>query len=60
MEPFKVLTAEWQHDTITFSVAPATIFSFHRQYFIDSTEEIERCRRKTKTVLGATFDAADE
>eukprot|EP01039_Chlorochromonas_danica_P003287 gene3287-3605_t len=56
---FNVLTAEWCHETNTFSTISTTLDSFYAQYYYETSQEIEKERKGTKTVLGATFEAAE-
>jgi len=60
MARYRVLTGEWCHETNTFCTIPTTIQNFHDQYYLASADTIFRLRRGTKSVLGATFEAADE
>eukprot|EP01031_Cornospumella_fuschlensis_P036504 gene36504-44285_t len=60
MTSFRVLTAEWSHETNTFSKIPTDIDSFHAQYYLKGPHEIEKERKGTKTTLGATFEAAEK
>jgi microcystin degradation protein MlrC len=57
--PFVVLTAEFLHETNTFSKFPTTLDDFFNDFFLDSEEEIANQRLGTKTSIGATFEAAD-
>lgn len=56
---FRVLTGELHHETNTFSVVPTTIDSFRAEFLWTTADDIERERRGTKTLYGATFEAAD-
>lgn len=55
----RVLTAEFSHETNTFSVLPTTLESFESQVYICDASQIEMQRRGTRTTLGATYEAAD-
>lgn len=56
---FTVLTGEWCHETNTFSVLPTTRKNFYDQYYLETPEDILKYRQGTKTVIGATFEAAE-
>jgi microcystin degradation protein MlrC len=57
--PFVVLTAEFLHETNTFSKFPTTLDDFFNNFFFDSEQEIDHQRRGTTTSVGGTFEAAD-
>lgn len=56
----RVLTAEWCHETNTFSVVPTTLDNFYRCCFIDKEAEILAQRGGTNTSLGAGFLCAEK
>lgn len=60
MNAFKVLTAEWCHETNTFSKVPTTLANFQAQYCLLTPQEIASQRLGTKTVIGATYEAAEK
>jgi microcystin degradation protein MlrC len=60
MSGFRVLTAEWCHETNTFSVFPTTMKNFHDEYYYDTPEEILKERKGTKSPIGATYEAAEK
>ncbi|RYY89747.1 M81 family peptidase, partial [archaeon] len=60
MSSFRVFTAEWCHETNTFSKIPTNLDSFHAQYYLKGPDEIEKERKGTKTTLGATYEAAEK
>ncbi len=56
---FKVLTAEFAHETNTFSKVPTTIDSFRRGAWI-TDNGIAAARRGTHTALGGSFDIGEK
>lgn len=56
---FRVLAADFAHETNTFSIVPTTLENFQRQCYIVGSTEIETARRGTKSGFGAAFEAAD-
>lgn len=55
----RVFTAEFCHETNTFSTVPTTLESFGRSNYLDQADAIIEARSGTRTSLGATIDAAD-
>ena len=54
---FRVVSAEFSHETNTFCIIPTTLDNFRRQVFIDNEEEIRKLRSNTRDCFGATFEA---
>jgi microcystin degradation protein MlrC len=54
---FRVVSAEFSHETNTFCIIPTTLDNFKRQVFIDTEEEIRKQRHDTRDCFGATFEA---
>jgi microcystin degradation protein MlrC len=55
----RVLSAEINHETNTFSILPTTIHSYKARRFYRG-EEIRRAMAGTRTEIGAHFDAAEK
>lgn len=56
----RVLSAEWSHETNTFSTVPTTLDSFYRRYFFDKEDEIAAQRCDTRSELGAAYQCAED
>ena len=56
---YRVLTAEFAHETNTFSIVPTGLDDFARGRLLTGPD-VARWRRGTRGSLGATFDAADQ
>ena len=57
---FRVLTAEFSHETNTFSIVPTTLESFQRGNLIVGDDKVVLHRRSTRTALGATIECAEK
>jgi microcystin degradation protein MlrC len=56
---YRVLTAEFAHETNTFSVVPTTLELFRRRTLLTGNA-LKAARFGTRTDFGATFEAAEE
>src|SRR5260370_40199916 len=56
---YRVLTAEFAHETNTFSVVPTTLDNFRRRVLLTGNE-LKAARLGTRTEFGATFEAAEK
>ncbi len=55
---FRVLIAQFMHETNTFSVLPTTLDDYRRRWLVRGNEMASRFRN-TKTEIGGLLDAAD-
>lgn len=59
-ERFRVLTAEFSHETNTFCLLPTSTDNFRKGNFIVGEEQIILNRRSTKTALGGTIEFGEK
>eukprot|EP01035_Chromulina_nebulosa_P019147 gene19147-24986_t len=60
IKKYRILTAEFQHETNTFSKIPTSLKKFEEQCYLTDSNEILNNRLNTKTATGALLEAKDK
>ena len=60
MTKLKVLSAEFAHETNTFSMVPTNLDNFKKQSLLITSDEVKNAKIGTRTACGATYEIAEK